>query len=196
MSPLARIPFARAEQDPTGSCVRDGERDLGNARFAADVRRLAQRLGRLGVAPGDTVAVMLPNCAEIVTTMFAAWYRGSALTPVNAALTDDEARYQLQDSAAAVLLGDERARALAASVGIAWLDAASIHADEPDGTATEPDDGPVATAGDFALIIYTSGTTGRPKGVLLDHANLDAMSGSLVEHFSRSEEHTSELQSH
>ena len=113
MSPLARIPFARAEQDPTGSCVRDGERDLGNARFAADVRRLAQRLGRLGVAPGDTVAVMLPNCAEIVTTMFAAWYRGSALTPVNAALTDDEARYQLQDSAAAVLLGDERARALA-----------------------------------------------------------------------------------
>ena len=193
MSPLARIPFARAEQDPTGSCVRDGERDLGNARFAADVRRLAQRLGRLGVAPGDTVAVMLPNCAEIVTTMFAAWYRGSALTPVNAALTDDEARYQLQDSAAAVLVGDERARALAASVGIAWLDAASIHADEPDGTATEPDDGPVATAGDFALIIYTSGTTGRPKGVLLDHANLDAMSGSLVEHFSLTAADTSLL---
>jgi long-chain acyl-CoA synthetase len=24
-------------------------------------------------------------------------------------------------------------------------------------------------------VIYTSGTTGRPKGVLLDHANLDAM---------------------
>lgn len=201
MSPLARIPFARAEQDPTGSCVRDGERALDNAGFAADVRRLAHRLGALGVAPGDTVAVMLPNCAEIVTTMFAAWYRGSALTPVNAVLTDDEARYQLQDSAAAVLVGDERARDLAVSVGIAWLDAASIHtaADDTDDTedtadtATGTADGPVATAGDFALIIYTSGTTGRPKGVLLDHANLDAMSASLVEHFALTPADTSLL---
>ncbi|WGY00214.1 AMP-binding protein [Nocardioides sp. QY071] len=190
MSPLAEIPFARAAQDPTGSCLRDGERAFDNARFAADVRRLAQRLGALGIAPGDTVAVMLPNCAEIVTTMFAAWYRGSALTPVNAALTDDEARYQLQDSAAAVLVGDERARELAASVGIAWLDAASIDGDD---LAVEPDDGPAAAADDFALIIYTSGTTGRPKGVLLDHANLDAMSGSLVEHFSLSAADTSLL---
>jgi long-chain acyl-CoA synthetase len=190
MSPLARIPFARAEQDPTGSCVRDGERAFDNARYAADVRRLAQRLDSLGIAPGDTVAVMLPNCAEIITTMFAAWYRGSALTPVNAVLTDDEARYQLQDSAAAVLVGDERARDLAASVGIAWLDATSIHtADAP----IEPDDGPAAAAGDFALIIYTSGTTGRPKGVLLDHANLDAMSASLVEHFALTAADTSLL---
>ncbi|GAA3523072.1 class I adenylate-forming enzyme family protein [Nocardioides daeguensis] len=190
MSALARIPFARAEHDPTGSCVRDGERVLDNATFATDVRRLARQLGDLGVAPGDTVAVMLPNCAEIITTMFAAWHRGSALTPVNAVLTDDEARYQLQDSAAAVLVGDERARELAASVGIAWLDAASIHTGH---SAPEPDDGPVATAEDFALIIYTSGTTGRPKGVLLDHANLDAMSASLVEHFSLTSADTSLL---
>ncbi|MBM7515588.1 class I adenylate-forming enzyme family protein [Nocardioides nitrophenolicus] len=190
MSPLAAIPFARAEQDPAGRCLRDDGRTFDNAGFAADVRRLAQRLGRLGIAPGDTVAVMLPNCAEIVTTMFAAWYRGSALTPVNAALTDDEARYQLQDSAAAVLVGDERARELAASVGIAWLDAASIHADT---RPPEPDAGPVAAADDFALIIYTSGTTGRPKGVLLDHANLDAMSGSLVEHFALTAADTSLL---
>ncbi|MPY80285.1 MAG: AMP-binding protein [Actinophytocola sp.] len=27
----------------------------------------------------------------------------------------------------------------------------------------------------MALVIYTSGTTGRPKGVMLDHANVSAM---------------------
>ncbi|KAB2808984.1 long-chain fatty acid--CoA ligase [Pimelobacter simplex] len=200
MSPLAGLPFTRAEQDPTGSCLRDGERALDNATFADAVRRLARRFADLGVAPGDPVAVMLPNCAEIVTAQFAAWYRGSALVPVNPVLTDDEARYQLEDSAAAVVVGDERARGLAAELGVAWVDAATVHAGTGTGAPepfaepfAEPFGGPVAAADDFALVIYTSGTTGRPKGVLLDHANLDAMSASLVEHFALSPADTSLL---
>ncbi|GAA4815347.1 class I adenylate-forming enzyme family protein [Nocardioides caeni] len=184
---LARIPFLREERDPGGRCLSEGGRSLDNAAFAAAVRRLAGRLAELGVAPGDNVAVMLPNCAEIVTTMFAAWYGGSALTPVNPALTDDEALYQLEDSSSVVVVGDERARALAATLDIAWVDVRSIHATSerpvPPVGQPGPDDAPVAQPDDFALVIYTSGTTGRPKGVLLDHANITAMSSSLVDHF-------------
>ena len=190
MSPLARIPFDRAAHDPTGGCLRDGERTLDNAAFADAVRRLARRFEDLGIAPGDTVAVLLPNCAEIVTTMFAAWFRGSALAPVNPVLTDDEVRYQLEDSAAAVVVGDERAGALAAALGIAWVDVADVHAPD-DSPILERD--PAAETDDFALVIYTSGTTGRPKGVLLDHANVDAMSASLIEHFALSPGDTSLL---
>ncbi len=186
-SPLAAIPFQRAAQDPTGSCLRDGDRAWDNAGFATAVRRLAQRLTALGVAPGDTVAVLLPNCAEIIATMFAAWFRGSALNPVNTALTDDEVRYQLEDSASAVIVGDQRARALAESLGIAWVDADLVLPTPGDPPVSDPatgaDEEPCAVGDDFALVIYTSGTTGKPKGVLLDHDNLDAMSASLVEHF-------------
>jgi acyl-CoA synthetase (AMP-forming)/AMP-acid ligase II len=40
----------------------------------------------------------------------------------------------------------------------------------------------VETAPDkLALLIYTSGTTGKPKGVMLDHANLTAMVGMITE---------------
>ena len=40
------------------------------------------------------------------------------------------------------------------------------------------DSGSAAAAPDaLALLIYTSGTTGKPKGVMLDHANLTAMVG-------------------
>ena len=35
----------------------------------------------------------------------------------------------------------------------------------------------------LALLIYTSGTTGRPKGVMLDHANLNAMCGMVIDAF-------------
>jgi len=179
-SALAGIPFRRAAADPDGRCLQDGDRILANAAFADAVRHLAHRFEALGVAAGDTVAVMLPNCAEIVTTMFAAWYRGSAMTPINPALTDDEVRYQLEDSASAVIVGDDRSRVLAESLGIAWVDVDLVLAAE--GTAVR-DDRPLAEATDFALVIYTSGTTGKPKGVLLDHENLDAMSESLIEHF-------------
>ncbi|QSR25817.1 AMP-dependent synthetase [Nocardioides aromaticivorans] len=189
-SPLAAIPFQRAAQDPTGSCLQDGDRAWDNAGFATAVRRLAQRFTALGVAPGDTVAVLLPNCAEIIATMFAAWFRGSALNPVNTALTDDEVRYQLEDSASAVIVGDQRARALAESLGIAWVDADLVlpaPGDPPVSSAPvgaeDAVEEPSALGDDFALVIYTSGTTGKPKGVLLDHDNLDAMSASLVEHF-------------
>ncbi|MCW2758478.1 MAG: AMP-dependent synthetase [Nocardioidaceae bacterium] len=188
-SNLVRIPFLRAETDPTGPCLRDDERVLPNTELAQAVRRLAARLDGHGVSTGDTVAVMLPNCTEIVTTMFAAWSRGAALTPVNPALTDDEVRYQLEDSTATVVVGDERARLLAESAGAVWIDVASVYDDDgPVGDVV-----PAADSSDFALVIYTSGTTGKPKGVLLDHANLDAMSAAIIETFALTEADTSLL---
>jgi long-chain acyl-CoA synthetase len=171
----------REELDPHGPCIADGALAFDNAAFADSVRRLAYRFETMGVSPGDTVAVMLPNCSEIAIAMFAAWCRGAAMTPVNPALTDEEVRYQLQDSTATVIVGDERAGALAGSTGIPWVDVRSVHSHDASDLSEVT---PVTDSSDFALIIYTSGTTGKPKGVLLDHANLDAMSSSLIEHFS------------
>jgi acyl-CoA synthetase (AMP-forming)/AMP-acid ligase II len=189
-SNLAQLPFLRAERDPHGTCIADDTGTLDNAAFADVVRRLADRFASLGVVPGDTVAVMLPNCSEIITTMFAAWVRGAALTPINPTLTDTEIRYQLEDSNTKVVVGEERAAGLARSVGARWVDVNLVH----EGTEeASPEAAPVASMSDFALVIYTSGTTGKPKGVLLDHANLDAMSASVVEAFTLSSADTSLL---
>lgn len=73
---LVRLPVVRAAQDPEGPCITDDAGAMDNATFAVAVGRLADRLARMGISQGDTVAVMLPNCSEIVTTMFAAWSRG------------------------------------------------------------------------------------------------------------------------
>jgi acyl-CoA synthetase (AMP-forming)/AMP-acid ligase II len=185
-----RIPHLRAGADPLGACISDARTSLTNEAFAADVARLAERLAELGVGRGDTVAVMLPNCCEIVTTMFGAWHLGAALTPVNPALTDDEVLYQLQDSASRVLVGDDRAGELAQRTGLHHIDVDSVHATSRASTpdaAAKPDEalslgGAAARADDFALVVYTSGTTGRPKGCVLDHANVEAMVTSISEH--------------
>lgn len=111
-------PFERARQDPSGGCIRDQDRSLDNLTFALDTDALAASLASSGLSGGDMVAILLPNCAEIVTTMFAAWSLGAALPPVNPALTDPEAIYHLQDSETRVIIGDERAGRLAAELEI------------------------------------------------------------------------------
>jgi long-chain acyl-CoA synthetase len=134
-SELAPLPFIRADRDPHGPCLTDDQGSLDNAAFAAAVRRLTVRFASLGVSPGDIVAVMLPNCSEIVTAMFAAWTRGAALTPINPTLTDDEVRYQLEDSMATVVVGDDRAGDQARSVGAPCLDVKHVHADPHEAAA-------------------------------------------------------------
>ena len=106
------------------------------------------------------VAIKLPNTVEFVVSLFAAWRLGAAVTPVNPALSPQEVRYQLADAGAKVLIADE------------------LHQCEPaQADASRGNDA------SLALLIYTSGTTGRPKGVMLDHANLNAMCRSVIEGF-------------
>jgi len=178
-APLSELPFRRARDAPSDPCLLSSEGDLDNAAFAAAVRRCAARLATHGVERGDIVAVMLPNGLAPVIALFAAWQRGAALTPVNPELTEDEARHQLQDSSAVLLIGGADTKALAAAVGVSWLEASvllDVSAPDPGEVAPSP-----AEPADFALVIYTSGSSSKPYGVLLDHANLEAMSAAMAD---------------
>lgn len=177
---LADLPVTRASEDPSGACLVDGQRRWDNATFAAAVSQLTARFAALGIGPGDTVAVMLPNRIEIVTAMFAAWWRGAALTPINPALTDPEVLFQLEDSSSRVLVGDQRSVDLAQRMGIASIDVDAL--DEHPVAADDLDERQPTALDEFALIIYTSGTTGRPKGCVLDHANIQAMVTAIRQH--------------
>ena len=42
---------------------------------------------------------------------------------------------------------------------------------------------PQYSDGTLALLIYTSGTTGRPKGVVLDQANLEPCAAGIIDGF-------------
>lgn len=170
----------RARESSDGDCVLAPAIRLDNSRFAGAINNLAMRFSELNVGSGDVVSVLLGNRVEIVLTLFATWYRGAALSPMNPVLTDDEARYQLRDSNATVIVGDARAAALATELEIDYIDVEEIlserHAD------LVPEAVPIAQEDDHALIIYTAGTTGGPKGCVLDHRNVEAMVTAIVNH--------------
>jgi long-chain acyl-CoA synthetase len=176
---LAALPDERAASNPGAPCLADGDRDLDNAAFAAEVQRVSGGLIGMGIGRGDVVAVLLPNSVELVTIMFAAWRLGAVLSPVNPALTRPEVQYQLADSGARLVVADgsslSKVEDGAARVGV--IDEL-LHQDGANDVMlprTDPDE--------LALMIYTGGTTGRPKGVMLDHANLVATAAMIVDWF-------------
>jgi long-chain acyl-CoA synthetase len=179
MTHVAGLPDERAASDPAASCLADGRRELDNATFAAEVRRMSSALVEVGIGRGDVVAVVLPNSVELVTIMFAAWRLGAAVTPVNPALTRPEAQYQVTDSGARLVVADDSLLSK-----VEGGDAQVCVVDELVRRDRATDVGPPSTAPEeLALMVYTGGTTGRPKGVMLDHANLIATAAMIVEWF-------------
>ena len=84
---VGEIPRRRAEKAPHDPCVADERVRLTSGEFVAAVERLSGGFASLGIGAGDVVATMLPNCVEMVLTLFAAWRMGAAVTPVNPVLT-------------------------------------------------------------------------------------------------------------
>ncbi|MET9911054.1 AMP-binding protein [Streptomyces sp. NPDC006476] len=166
---FASLPDRRAALDPDGAAVSDGRQALTNVQLLRRVQAAAHHLQDLGIGPGDVVALKLTNRVEFVLLLFAAWRLGATITPVNPSMTDVEVARQLTDSGARLLVSEDGETAVAN--GTAVLAVGELR----DDAAAEPDEAPLADPSALALLIYTSGTTGVPKGVMLDHANIDAM---------------------
>lgn len=68
------------------------------------VDQFAAMLQKLGVQPGDRVAVHLPNCPQVPIAFFAIWRIGAVVVPCNPVYQSHEMTHQLNDSGAEVLI--------------------------------------------------------------------------------------------
>ena len=172
------------QQHPDRIAVRWGDKTRTFAEFANRVARLAGALKKLGVQPGDRVAMLSLNSERYLEYQMAVPWVGAVLNPCNIRWSPAEILYSLEDSGSTVLLVDDTFKAL-----VPQFRSESAHLREfihcGDGEAPEGLHGfealiaqsePVADAlrrgNDLAGIFYTGGTTGFPKGVMLSHNNL------------------------
>jgi acyl-CoA synthetase (AMP-forming)/AMP-acid ligase II len=174
---LAVLPDRRAKQDPSGPSIADDNINLTNAEFLDAVVRAAAVLQAHRVSAGDVVAIMLPNTASFLVSLFATWRLGAAATPINPSLAAAEVAYQVSDAAAKVLIVEEPLAVEVPETSVLLTSELASGPSQVEGSVQLPDDA-------LAVLIYTSGTTGRPKGVMLDHANLNAMCAMVIDAFS------------
>ncbi|MEV7817817.1 AMP-binding protein [Streptomyces flaveolus] len=157
----------------------DGTVRLSHAETLRRAVGVALRLRDRGVAPGDRVAILLPNCWQYAVGYLGAQLAGAVVVLVNTRLTGPELDHVLTDSGAGVILTDAVEGPLGGRVPTAFAErvvpAAVLLAPPAPDTAV-PDAGALPgadrTPGDVAHLLYTSGTTGRPKGAMHTHANL------------------------
>jgi fatty-acyl-CoA synthase len=132
------------------------------SRFHQESLAWAHRLHRLGVGPGDRIAVLALNRAETLALVFAAAELGAILAPLNWRLSDAELLWQLNHCTPKVCLHDPfNAGRLPNSLDLS------------EGPGASPDfSSPGSTLADPWILMYTSGTSGKPKGALLTHQQL------------------------
>lgn len=166
--------------DPERVVMIDGPsgREVTAGALEGGIRRLAGGLKARGLAKGDVVAILAPNCPEYAVVFHGIAFAGATVTTINPTYTAPEVAHQLQDSGAKLLVTIpaflETARAAGAGeiyvIGEAeGATPLSALMDEPLGAQV-----PVDAARDVVVLPYSSGTTGLPKGVRLTHRNLVA----------------------
>jgi len=87
---LATILREAARSHPDKAALIVGGRPMTYAELAAACDRVAAGLLRAGIAPGDVVAVQLPNSVQFVVAYFAALRIGAVVVPMNPLYRADE----------------------------------------------------------------------------------------------------------
>jgi fatty-acyl-CoA synthase len=186
----------RAASECDGDAVVLPDERASYPELAAMTDRCARSLRGLGVAPGDKVGILMPNCLDFVVTLIGAAKLGAVAVPINGRFKATELGHVVTHGDVKVLLTAQspdgtdypmliaetfphpRADGLPELIDLhgetpgfltrAQFEAAADHAELAEVRRLQER----VTIRSVGMLMYTSGTTARPKGCLLTHEAL------------------------
>jgi acyl-CoA synthetase (AMP-forming)/AMP-acid ligase II len=169
-----------AEARGSKTAFRDAKGAVSYADMAVRTGRVAGHLADHGIAPGDTVAILLPNSVAWVEAALSITRAGAVGVPVSYDSTEAEILFRLTDANCKAIIATAGRAELVAKLkvgapnlktvilaghgeaNVASIQFAELASGPAKSAPRDPSD--IHTP---AYIVYTSGTTGRAKGVLL-----------------------------
>lgn len=178
MSGISLPLIQRALEHDDQIAIIDGQGTHSYADLLASARKIACYL--LDTEPDlqqARVPFMVASGFEYVATQWGIWLAGGVAIPICLSYPAPEIEYLLTDSEATIVVADaefaKTLRPLAEARNIRFIFVS---------TALKTDIRPLpdVRVERRAMMLYTSGTTGKPKGVVLNHMNLQAQIETLV----------------
>jgi fatty-acyl-CoA synthase len=157
----------------------DWGQDITYRDLLTSASKVAAGLRAAGLKPNDTVAIMLPTCAEFFQAFFGVLLAGGTAVPIYPPARPDKieeyVRRQvaiLRNAEVRILIGFDRVKAVSKIMRVSipsLIDATTVEALREAGERAPR---VVCDPAEIAFIQYTSGSTGDPKGVMLKHSNI------------------------
>lgn len=171
---IGYLPWTKPAAFDQRPCVRDDNTGLTYGEFTEHIDALAGQLSRKLVGYGDIVAVMISPRVELLVAVFAVWRAGAVVTLVNPDYTDTEVKAQIADAEANFVINLD---ADSPDAGLPVL-----HVPDFD-TEPRPESVPdnAIVDDELAIVLYASDPD-SPRGVMLSHGNLMAMSSQISTH--------------
>lgn len=180
IAPIPELLQRHAAARGSKVAYRDALTSVTYAELLERSGRLAGHFSDLGISPGETVAMLLPNSVQWIEACFGIARAGAVSVPISYDATETEIAYRLADAnCRAIVTTAERGDLVAklqagapnlsisivtdrGTTGANALRYSSLLSELPKSLPRDP-----PSMHETAFILYTSGTTGRAKGVKL-----------------------------
>ncbi|MBS3777458.1 MAG: acyl--CoA ligase, partial [Bacteroidales bacterium] len=159
-----------------------GEKPLTYGTVNEKIRATIAFLEKMGVRPGDRVAILSMNMPNWGIVYLATTFMGAIVVPLLPDFHPDEVKNIIEHSGAKVIFVSDGLRKKAENISgeqldyIVGIENMTVISPEESSVRFNPMEKPAHTyrveEDDPAAIIYTSGTTGKSKGVMLSHKNI------------------------
>ena len=138
---------------------------------------LAGALAARGIAPGDPVALVLPNVPAFAVAFLAVLRAGAVAVPLNPAFKEPELEFHFRECGVRAIVADARSAESCGAIASRMPGPGRVLVDL-DGRGPAP--AVAASPDDDAVFQYSSGSTGRPKRVPRTHRHLRAEADAYV----------------
>jgi long-chain acyl-CoA synthetase len=195
LTPLAAF-LTAVQQQPNQTYLRQPRngvyQDYSWAKVAELARNMAFQLRKLGVTPGDKVALWSKNCAEWVISDLAIMMAGAVSVPLYPGQSKANVHYVLEHSEAKIMFvgkHDDDNHVMNAipenfpTIAFNFYSGSSHYLWDTLVAQPVPDDFSIhqPKLDEMMTLVYTSGTTGQPKGAIHTHGSYAFATNNGVE---------------